>query len=698
MLSPYIKSLDLNKSNLSKIISIIKLYPSIYKKYENNITEFADYNDYYRYINDNDPNHYLKKKNINNLTIIWFLKYSKYYEPIIISENNLNLIINYNLNNNINYKIDDTWISASKTRNYLLDDPLMDYLEYNRIYEPDDIIEPVSKKRKYSEQKLEKNTFLNTILSNGIDFEIDIISKLKKKYPNDLITILDLNNNDKYLKEKIRDPIYFKITIEMIKKGIPIIYQGVLHDPINKVYGLPDLIIRGDYINKIFEAEIDVYTEKIKSIDNYPYYIIDIKNSNIHLSAKSDTILNYTNCKPYKGQIAIYHKILSEIQEYDTRRAFILPSKWTRKVKDNTFQCANPFDRLGIIDFDTNDNIYFNLVNEAINWLKLVRDPNNKLNCYEPNNINMYPNMTNQLDGKCKRMKKYLSDKNNEITNVWMCGVKNRKNAIENGITKWSDPNLNSCVLGINGKNSKTLDLILDINRSNTINIYPEKIKSELNGWRDRNKLAFYIDFETLNSTVFEPREISELEINNPNANDLIFLIGIGYSFNNEWNYKYFLAEDLTDNIQISMINNMKNYIKEISELYNTLEPNLYHWSNFEPMIFNKLCNKYKIEQPYYNWSDILKMFHEEPIVIKGALNFSLKNIGKALYDLKYITTIWDDSLNVKNGLDAMFQAYYIYKNKDNLNFNKEIEPIIKYNDVDCKIMWDILNALNKNA
>lgn len=698
MLSPYIKSLDLNKSNLSKIISIIKLYPSIYKKYENNITEFADYNDYYRYINDNDPNHYLKKKNINNLTIIWFLKYSKYYEPIIISENNLNLIINYNLNNNINYKIDDTWISASKTRNYLLDDPLMDYLEYNRIYEPDDIIEPVSKKRKYSEQKLEKNTFLNTILSNGIDFEIDIISKLKKKYPNDLITILDLNNNDKYLKEKIRDPIYFKITIEMIKKGIPIIYQGVLHDPINKVYGLPDLIIRGDYINKIFEAEIDVYTEKIKSIDNYPYYIIDIKNSNIHLSAKSDTILNYTNCKPYKGQIAIYHKILSEIQEYDTKRAFILPSKWTRKVKDNTFQCANPFDRLGIIDFDTNDNIYFNLVNEAINWLKLVRDPNNKLNCYEPNNINMYPNMTNQLDGKCKRMKKYLSDKNNEITNVWMCGVKNRKNAIENGITKWSDPNLNSCVLGINGKNSKTLDLILDINRSNTINIYPEKIKSELNGWRDRNKLAFYIDFETLNSTVFEPREISELEINNPNANDLIFLIGIGYSFNNEWNYKYFLAEDLTDNIQISMINNMKNYIKEISELYNTLEPNLYHWSNFEPMIFNKLCNKYKIEQPYYNWSDILKMFHEEPIVIKGALNFSLKNIGKALYDLKYITTIWDDSLNVKNGLDAMFQAYYIYKNKDNLNFNKEIEPIIKYNDVDCKIMWDILNALNKNA
>lgn len=696
MLSPYIKTLDLNKSNLSKVIDIIKLYPNIYKKYENKSTEIADYNDYHKYLNENDKNHYLNKINIKN--IIWFLKYSKHYEPILITESDSDMTMSYYLHNNINYKVDDSWISASRTRNYLLEDPLMDYLEHNKIFEPDNIIEPVSKKRKYSEQNLDKNTFLNTILSNGIEFENDIISKLKKRYPNDLITIVELNNNDKYLKDKIRDPIYFKITVEMIKKGIPIIYQGVLHDQKNKVYGLPDLIVRSDYINKIFNAEIDVYTDKIKSINNYPYYIIDIKNSNIHLSAKSDTILNYTNCKPYKGQIAIYHKILSDVQEHDTRRAFILPSKWTRRIKDNVYQCANPFDRLGIIDFDTNDNLYFNLVDEAIKWLKLVKDPDNKLNCYEPNNINMYPNMTNQLDGKCKRMKKYLAEKNDEITNVWMCGVKHRKNAIENGITKWSDPNLNSSILGINGKNSKTLDLLLDINRSNEKNIYPEKIKSELNGWRDRNKLAFYIDFETLNSTIFEPREFSELEINNPNANDLIFMIGIGYSYNNEWKYKCFVANDLTDETQIIIINKMKDYIKEKSELYNELEPNLYHWSNFEPMILNKLCNKYEIEQPYYNWTDILKMFHEEPIVIKGALNFSLKNIGKALYDLKYIKTIWDESLNVKNGLDAMFQAYHIYKNKDNLNFEKEMEPIMKYNDVDCKIMWDILNALNKNA
>ena len=722
MLSKYIKSLDLNISNMCKIKNIIKLYPNIYKKIESinfsnsntikNITiEIADYNDYYNFKLQNDKNHYLNllKKDKKELIILWFLKYSIYYELILISKYNLksNLLTDRYIYKNIDYKIDSNWIAASRTRNFLLDDPLIDYLEYNNIYNKNDI--SIGKKRKFSElnekqidnidniENIEKDTFLNTIFTNGINFENDIIKQLKNKYPNDVITIIESNDN-KYYKYKIRDPNYSKITFNMIKKGIPIIYQGVLHDNKNNVYGLPDLIVRADYINKIFNSNIDVCTEIIKSIDNYPYYIIDIKNSNIHLSAKSDIILNNISCKPYKGQITIYHKILSELQNYDTKKAFILSSKWTRKIKDTIYQCSNPFDRLGIIDFTSSDIIYYNLSDEAIKWLKLIRDPNNNLNCNEPNNINLYPNMTNLLDRKYIKIKKYLANKNEEITNIWMCGIKQRNNALNNGITKWSDPKLNSSILGVNGKNSKILDLILDINRSTSKNIYPNKIEYNLNNWRDRDTLAFYVDFETLNNTVFEAREFSELEINSSNTNDLIFLIGIGYSYKNEWKYKYFLADELTNNIQIKMINDMNNFIEEISNFYNIYEFNLYHWSNFEPMIFNKLCNKYNIEQPLYNWSDILKMFHEEPIIIRGALNFSLKNIGKAMYDLGYITTIWDKSINIKNGLDAMYHSYNIYKNKNNFNFEKEMEPIIKYNDIDCKIMWDILNALNINA
>jgi hypothetical protein len=421
----------------------------------------------------------------------------------------------------------------------------------------------------------------------------------------------------------------------------------------------------------------------------------------LHLSARADTILNYSGIKPYKGQIAVYHQILSKIQNYDTGTGFIMASKWTRKHRDNTYQCTNPFDRLGIIDFANNDVHYLDLTEEAIKWNKLIREPNNSLNCLEPNNPNLYPNMSNTNDGKYHKVKKYLAEKNHEITDIWMCGPKQRTKALENNCSKWSDPKVDSEILGFNGNTAKTVDLILKINRTNSEKIsdliHPKRIESSFGSWRNRNKLSFYIDFETLNSTAFVQREWSDIEINNPNANDIIFMIGIGHSVKNKWSYKCFIADDLSMNSQKKIINQMTNYINDISKNHkeNPQNVNLYHWSNFEPLILSKACAKYGITMPIFNWTDILKIFHEEPIVIKGALNFSLKSIGKAMYKLGLIETIWSESDAIKNGLDAMFQAYMIYSNPNPIKFKKEMDIIESYNHVDCKIMWDILNALN---
>ena len=41
-----------------------------------------------------------------------------------------------------------------------------------------------------------------------------------------------------------------------MKQGIDILYQPILHDFSNKIYGIPDLLIRSDKINKIFEYEV----------------------------------------------------------------------------------------------------------------------------------------------------------------------------------------------------------------------------------------------------------------------------------------------------------------------------------------------------------------------------------------------------------------------------------------------------------
>ena len=72
----------------------------------------------------------------------------------------------------------------------------------------------------------------------------------------------------------------FQDTINYMKQGIPIIYQGVVHNYDNQTYGSPDLLIRSDYINDIFGYNvIDSTEEHIKSPllnTDYIYIVIDI--------------------------------------------------------------------------------------------------------------------------------------------------------------------------------------------------------------------------------------------------------------------------------------------------------------------------------------------------------------------------------------------------------------------------------------
>ena len=683
---------------------------------DSTVIEIADYLDYHTW--ESDSKNYIQKLITNagfsNIIIIWFLTYDSDHIPIVMSTfNNYNYQTKTYLSKHeylipiADYKINNQWVSASKTRNCMLDDPIIDYLDYNKIYEPDDLnLNIPDRKRKYSSIDT-TDEFLKILFANGIEFEKRIVDKLKEDLSKDIITILDTTDRTKLFKNTT-DPVYAYITKYMMTQGYGIIYQGVLHDPETQTYGLPDLMIRSDFINKIFDEEIETDERILESTGQLPYYIVDIKNSTMHLSAKNDNVLNYVNTKPFKGQIAIYHQILSKMQNYDTSKGFILASKWTRKQRDITYQSTNPFDRLGIIDFSNNDSLYLKSSIDAIKWIQLVKDPFNNLNCLEPNHLNLYPNMCNQTDGKFKKVKKHLAKRNYEITNLWMCGPKHRSNAFKSNIKKWSDPKLNSNILGLTGKTASTVDLMLNLNRSDNLNIYPDKIKSRLYDWTDRNKLAFYVDFETINPNIFNllnPADIYDLEIDSSNYNDLIFMIGVGYSVNNEWKFESFIAKDLSDQSQITIINQMIDLIKNIAKENNINyeDCNIYHWSSFEQIILNKLTSKYNITHPKFKWADILKIFHEEPIIIKGALNFSIKTIGKAMFDLGMIQTYWNSDSSCSNGLDAMYQSYQIYSKREKSNINTdncsiEDDPqmitIAEYNMIDCKIMWDILNGL----
>ena len=103
------------------------------------------------------------------------------------------------------------------------------------------------------------------------------------------------------------------------------------------------------------------------------------------------------------------------------------------------------------------------------------------------------------------------------------------------------------------------------------------------------------------------------------------------------------------------------------------------------------------------NYVDILKIFKEEPIVIKGAFDYSLKTIAKLMYSYNMISTTWNNSgeNNCSNGSDAMLLA--LKAKEESIKFNislgetKIMKNIEKYNEIDCKTLYEILNYLRIN-
>jgi hypothetical protein len=544
------------------------------------------------------------------------------------------------------------FVSPSQLKNFVLKDPIIDYLEYYKINYP--------KQKSYVKKKItnKKNNFEDFIKNKGIEYE----KKVMEKFINKSIVIQGPVNANSYNK-----------TIDALNNNSTIIYQGVLFNEINKTYGCPDLIIRGDKLNELFNEN--------EPIDKY--YIIDIKFSSIKLSADKSYILNSDMIPTYKTQILLYTQALNKLLNQNVTKGFILAKKYfseSRGVKDTIIN--NTFDTLATIKYDSVDNHYNEILNNAINWIFKLR---NEGSCWKllpkPSINELYPNMSNNKDGKWRPIKKELAEKINELTLLVNVGYQQRKNAFNHNIYSYKDEGCNSSILGLNGKRGIIVDEIISINSSSDL-IRPSKINYSIVDWRKLpdNQMEFYLDYETTS-----------------NFNDLsfIFMIGVGFiNKKNKWEFKCLVAKNDTLIAQVEMFNDFWSYIDKILLEHKKDDGIFIHWTHAEQTFFNKIRSLIQCKDKIF--LDLYQMFIAEPIVIKGALNFSLKTIANTMYNHGMIKVKWNNSSLCSNGLDAMIIANQLYENNLIVKL-EDMKEIAQYNEIDCKVLYEILNYLRIN-
>lgn len=575
--------------------------------------------------------------------------------------------------NRIKPKLSSDWICATKVKNYILKDPYVDFLKI--------------KTNKFGNDNFEKtHSFPNFLSKQGIKFEQEIIDFIRILLPTDDVVTIASNFD-------ARDPIFYEKTKKMIKeKKIPVLYQPVLHNHTNKTFGIPDLLIRNDYLSKLFPMQ---------NFDNIPkhlhYVIIDIKFSTLNVKSDNIHLLNQNNISFYKSQLCIYNEALGNVQGYKPKQAYILG----RRFKSKTSFVNNPFYKLGTISFNGSDKKIISETKKAIKWIKRLKKYGNNWNVLPiPSVKELYPNMKQKSIGlSVSQLKNKLIDaKNlNEITMLWNCGIKHRNIAHKNNIFKWNDKKCNSKMLGFNEtKTAEIIDRMIVLNRD-----FPTQFilynKEELNiPKKDPNTMEFFFDFETVNDVLLDVSVPSNAKF----TGNVIFMTGIGHMLNKKWNFKPFYTNDLSKIDEKQSIIKFFDYLKT----FGNKKIVLYHWGSIENTQLKRIVidNNINTSGIDYKLIDLCKIIKDNKIVFKDSFGFGLKSISKSMFDNGYMTEkiYWNKNTSISDGMSAMVNLIKCYKkSKENQSFkNIESLPIIKdieqYNNSDCSTMECILKFI----
>lgn len=556
------------------------------------------------------------------------------------------------------------YITVNQLKNYLSDDPLLDWLElYGHLHH-------------YNKDSDDPHQDFNVFIQDKQTvFKQNIISKIESKLP---ITKVD---NGLDLRKKISQ------TMDYIYLGKKVIYQGTLFSDSHNLIGTPDLLIRHDCM-KILFPNLELSGNK------ETYCPINIEFLKLHLS--KDGFIQNTN-KRYqylKAKSIVDSLCLTEFLGTQKTVSIILSK--SIQLSSNSGVSFN-FDNFfyGQVDYLTYDQSIYRKISQGCKWVSQVQLEGHKwsLSNYIMKK-ELYPNMVNRDDFPWHSVKIKIAYEIKEITLLYHCGVKQREYAFQHGIYQWSQCDSDSLKIG-NTQKSTIVNKMIDLNQyQSEIHISPRKLKNQNNrhnlSW---DSVEFYVDFETVINFEETTDDSSEGD------SSILFMIGClcvqrKGSSQSKNEFKQFTCQSLQQESEI-----IKSWISYMNGMMTGLNQNktakIYHWSHAEPVILKKLALKYKnpiLLPSKFEWVDLLHIFKQEPIILKDVFGYGLKAVVNKLHQLGLIQTTWPQS-EVMDGKNAMIYAWLYYTDKNNRTSNI-MELIEDYNFIDCQVLSEITSFL----
>ena len=586
----------------------------------------------------------------------------------------------------------EAWVSASRVRNYCVQDPILDWL--SRFGEAKGFI-PDDKQPGYDP----KTDFIKFIFAKGREFEVVVVRYLNS---NAQLKVVAADYT------QVRSVEGARATWEAMVSGTEIISQAVLWNPENQTYGAADLLMRSDVLERLFPGTIapDQLAQAAPDLPGarWHYRVIDIKFTTLDLL--KDGGLG-TEQLGYMAQVWLYNEALGRLQGYVPEVSYLLGRGWEQlKQRGN-----DALERLRRVErgrvISTWKQPLGDIALGACSWVRRMRAEGQMWQVFPaPSVTELRPNMRNINDQPWHQAKRDIAEQLEDLTILPRVSVQTRAAAIAQGITTWKDARCQAAVLGINGpKLAPMFDQVLAANRdtSGSRVVFPERITANEELWRDSAVVEFFVDFETVSALNDDFSTFPE-----KGGAALIFMIGCGYNAGTtsqpQWQFRVFTTHHMTEAEERRIIDEWVSHMREIAaskgSSLESATTRIFHWSAAEVSQLETAYNSARARHPQDGswpvlpWIDLLnRVAREEPVTVRGAFGFGLKPIAKAMKQHSLIETTWGDGPT--DGLGAMVGAWSCEAEAATQGVSMATLPLMneiaKYNEVDCRVMMEIL-------
>ncbi|MHB8636693.1 MAG: ribonuclease H-like domain-containing protein [Fimbriimonadaceae bacterium] len=266
------------------------------------------------------------------------------------------------------------WTAISSLYNWVLNDPVLDWLDihgeaagFNKDTASPNYL-----------PSADYGLFVRTL---GDEFEERVLSLIRAQV--DVVVVEGARSNN--------DAFYAQ-TLRLMNEGAHAIYQGLVRDPDLEVFGVPDLIIRGDALDRLAPGTVgDLPTDD--------YYALDIKFKGLELNKRGDLKSNHAW---ERIQLALYERALATMRRRVPTRAFVIG----RRLAGDEGVGGGCFDAIPWVG--QLDDKRLALVEEGLVWLSDLRENGARWSPLLPSDSRLYPNFKNVQDSPWHDAKKQL--------------------------------------------------------------------------------------------------------------------------------------------------------------------------------------------------------------------------------------------------------------------------------------------------